>query len=201
MCKSDNNGPSKYFICENMISCEGFAMRPCCLYYIQNDKIIFLSGMQLTSDNTTDKNLLIVCYPLSDSSIMATYKFANSKERYKMPHFNGTWSLLQKNVIKNFKRLSKFEDVQARDLYFEFSENGQSEKIENEFQLNALIDIMNIDGKKHVLPKFKVLIKGKKPGYFQLLQFQKLPMMNQNLFDRAYASLISESIHQMLGSP
>ena len=77
-----------------------------------------------------------------------------------MTHSSGTWSLLQENVVKNFRRLSKFEDVQARDIYFEFSEDGQSEKIENEFQLNALIDITNVVGKKRVLPELKVLIKG-----------------------------------------
>lgn len=88
-----------------------------------------------------------------------TYKYGNSKESYEMPHFGGSWSLLQEDVIESFRSLSKFENAQARDVYFEIPDR-ENKKIKNEFQFNALVTQTEVNEGKRVLSEFKVFIKG-----------------------------------------
>ncbi|CAG8746820.1 1160_t:CDS:2, partial [Racocetra persica] len=91
-------------------------------------------GVLLADLVTTDSCPLIVRYLLSTSS----------------------------NVIRNFSKLSKFENAKVDDLYFEISE-GNEENLENKFQFNELIDQIEEKEKRRVLPDLKVQIKNKKP--------------------------------------
>ncbi|CAG8795120.1 18896_t:CDS:2, partial [Dentiscutata erythropus] len=119
-------------------------------------------GVLLADLVTTDSCPLIVRYPLSTSSIIVTYKSANSKVKKKLPHSSGSWDLLRKDVIRNFSKLSKFENAKVDDLYFEISE-GNEENLEDEFQFNELVDRIEEKEKRRVLPDLKVQIKDKKP--------------------------------------
>lgn len=77
-----------------------------------------------------------------------------------MPHSSGSWSLLRDDV-KNFKRLTKFEDVEAHNLYFEVSAGNDQKRIENEFQFNTLMKLTKESNGIHTLPELKVQIQGK----------------------------------------
>ncbi|CAG8806145.1 36752_t:CDS:2, partial [Gigaspora margarita] len=107
---------------------------------VEPENIEFLSDKDRTQTRFGDELLadlvtiascpLIVRYPLSTSS----------------------------NVIRNFSKLSKFENAKVDDLYFEISE-GNEENLEDEFQFNELVDRIEEKEKRRVLPDLKVQIK------------------------------------------
>lgn len=71
-----------------------------------------------------------------------------------MPHSSGSFNLLREDVIKNFKMLSKFEEAQAHELYFEIDEGMM--KIKNKFQFNSLVKRTEGKNGMRFLPEFKV---------------------------------------------
>lgn len=78
---------------------------------------------------------------------------------FEISHSSGSWRLLREDVVNKFNRLPKFEDAEARDLYFEISES-KSKYIENEFQFNALVVKTEVRNKERVLPDLKVQVNG-----------------------------------------
>ncbi|CAG8673971.1 120_t:CDS:2 [Dentiscutata erythropus] len=121
-----------------------------------------LGGVLLADLVTTASCPLIVRYPLSTSSIIVTYKSENSEVKCQLPHSSGSWDLLRKDVIKNFSKLSHFENTKVDDLYFEISDE-ENFYIENEFQFNMLVKRIEEKKKIRVLPDLKVQIKDKRP--------------------------------------
>ena len=78
-----------------------------------------------------------------------------------MTHSSGSWNLLQRKIVDKFEKLSKFEGVEAHELCFEFTVDGQTEIIEDEFTFNILVDETKVVNNARILPELKVNIKGK----------------------------------------
>ncbi|RIB26465.1 hypothetical protein C2G38_2163308 [Gigaspora rosea] len=124
----------------------------------------------LVNFHTTATCPLVVRYPLSTSS-------RNTKVKKKLPHSSGSWDLLRKDVIRNFSKLSKFENAKVDDLYFEISE-GNEVNLEDEFQFNELVDRIEEKEKRRVLPDFKVQIKEYNGSIDEAFNLDKLPSYN-----------------------